>query len=151
MRQGLQVSVPAPTPAKELALVDCSVFFDRVPGTDFVIPAGMLVQIPTLAIMKDPRHFGPDPDAFDPGHFADQSRRAARSPYSFLAFGQGPRNCVGMRFATLQMKAALVRALRRVEFAAGPRTPSALMPDPLSPSNQPVGGFWLRAVKRGGK
>ncbi len=50
----------------------------RVPGTDFAVPPGMLVQLPTLAIMADERHFGPDAGRFDPENFADPERRAAR-------------------------------------------------------------------------
>jgi hypothetical protein len=29
------------------------------------------------------------------------------SPYSFMAFGSGPRNCVGMRFAMEELKIAI--------------------------------------------
>ena len=65
----------------------------RVPGSDFVIPKGMLVQIPSLAFMKDEKYFSAD---FDPENFSAE-KLAVRSPYAYLAFGQGPRNCIGMR------------------------------------------------------
>lgn len=53
--------------------------------------------------MKDPQYY-PNPDAFDPELHFNPSAKAERSPYSFLAFGQGPRNCIGMRFALLQVR-----------------------------------------------
>ena len=47
--------------------------------------------------------FYPDPEVFNPDNFSAENK-SSRSPYSFLAFGQGPRNCVGMRFALLQVE-----------------------------------------------
>ena len=56
-------------------------------------------------IMKDEKYFN-NPEKFDPENFSPE-RKAKRSPYAFLAFGQGPRNCVGMRFALLQVNILL--------------------------------------------
>jgi cytochrome P450 len=37
-------------------------------------------------------------------------------PYIFMPFGNGPRNCIGMRFALMNMKVALVRVLQNFTF-----------------------------------
>jgi len=45
---------------------------------------------------------------FNPENFSKEAK-AKRHPYTFLPFGQGPRSCIGMRFALLEMKIAFVQ------------------------------------------
>ena len=72
------------------------------------------------SIHRDPE-FYPDPDKFDPERFSAEAKQS-RDPYTYLPFGHGPRNCIGMRFAQMEMKLALVRILKKFSFVVAPET-----------------------------
>lgn len=62
-------------------------------GTKLTLAKGSRIIIPVFAIQRDPKIY-PKPDVFDPERFTDEAI-AARHPMSWLAFGDGPRNCIG--------------------------------------------------------
>ncbi|XP_005105075.1 cytochrome P450 3A24-like [Aplysia californica] len=84
------------------------------------IPKGAEVVVPLGLILKDPKHF-PDPEKFDPDRFTEENK-AKRNPMAFMPFGQGPRLCIGMRLAYLEVKMALVHLLRKVKVEMNERT-----------------------------
>ena len=84
----------------------------RTYGT-VTIPAGSAVYIPITEVHRDPTHY-PDPEVFDPDRFNEENK-AKRNPMAFMPFGQGPRICIGMRLAYLELKTALVKVLRKVK------------------------------------
>ena len=92
----------------------------RVAGEDaslggIPIPAGAAVVSSTAALGREAARWE-RPDAFDPHRFLDpSSRREARA--SFLAFGGGPRACVGRQMATTICVAALAEMLRAAAAA----------------------------------
>ena len=45
---------------------------------------------------------------------------------AFMPFGLGPRNCVGMKFAYMELKIALVKLLQKYEIHPSINTPDAL-------------------------
>lgn len=95
-----------------------------VPGTDHVLEKDTRVWIPVHAIHHDPEYY-PDPEMFDPERFSPKEV-AKRDPILWLPFGDGPRNCVGLRFGMMQARVGLVMLLNNFEFFRCTKTPLAL-------------------------
>ncbi|KAG8258200.1 hypothetical protein J6590_033672 [Homalodisca vitripennis] len=74
-----------------------------VPGTNLVLKKGMVVHIPVAGLHSDPGHY-PSPELFDPDRFTGNNYK---SSLTFLPFGDGPRICIGIKFAVLTMKTEL--------------------------------------------
>lgn len=113
---------------------------------NFTVPKGMLVQIATSCMMKDEAHFA-HPETFNPENFSAEAKQT-RNPYAFMAFGHGPRNCIGMRFALVVLKIATVRLLANYKVVPCAKTVDKLIPDPSSQSNMPLGRVWVKVQKR---
>ena len=45
---------------------------------------------------------------------------------TYMPFGEGPRNCIGRRFALMEAKMALVEVLRRFNLQTCDKTPETL-------------------------
>ena len=72
------------------------------------VPRGTPVATPIYALHHDPEVW-PDPDTFDP------TRKGPRlGNKHFMPFLQGPRNCLGMNVALLEMRLAAVRVHMRM-------------------------------------
>ncbi|XP_072734054.1 cytochrome P450 3A12-like isoform X3 [Ciconia boyciana] len=91
------------------------------------IPKGMVVMIPAYVLHRDPGYW-PEPEEFRPERFSKESKESV-DPYTFLPFGAGPRNCIGMRLALLIMKMALVVLLQNFSFRTCKETPIPLVLD----------------------
>uniref|UniRef100_U3KHE4 Cytochrome P450 3A n=2 Tax=Ficedula albicollis TaxID=59894 RepID=U3KHE4_FICAL len=78
------------------------------------IPKGVVVTIPPYVLHRDPEYW-PNPDEFRPERFSKENKNSI-DPYTYLPFGAGPRNCIGMRFALLTVKVAIVSLLQHFTF-----------------------------------
>uniref|UniRef100_A0A4W4H175 unspecific monooxygenase n=1 Tax=Electrophorus electricus TaxID=8005 RepID=A0A4W4H175_ELEEL len=74
------------------------------------IPKDMAVMIPTFPLHRDPEYWT-DPDTFNPERFTKENKELI-DPYTYMPFGAGPRNCIGMRFALVSMKLAIIQILQ---------------------------------------
>ncbi|XP_041971508.1 probable cytochrome P450 313a4 isoform X3 [Aricia agestis] len=83
---------------------------------DVELPTGLTIVpncellISVWAIHRHPRHWGSDADIFNPDRFLKPSERPGGS---FMAFGYGPRNCIGYRLAMKSTKIVLSSIIRR--------------------------------------
>ncbi|NXU86524.1 CP3A9 protein, partial [Xiphorhynchus elegans] len=78
------------------------------------IPKGTVVTIPPYVLHRNPEYW-PNPDEFRPERFSKENKESI-DPYTYLPFGAGPRNCIGMRFALLTLKVAIVSLLQHFTF-----------------------------------
>lgn len=107
-------------------------------GTKASIPKGIKVWLPISAIQRDPEIY-PDPDVFKPERFTKEAA-SERHPMTYLPFGDGPRNCIGARFAVFQSKIGLIKILRKYKVEVCDKTPKTYEKAPnafiLSPKHK---------------
>ena len=84
------------------------------------VKKGTAVFVPIYSIHRDPKIW-PEPDKFDPMRFSPKAKQS-RDPYTYLPFSHGPHNCIGMRFAQMEIKLALTRILKKFRFEVCPET-----------------------------
>ena len=118
----------------------------QIPGTDIVIPKGGEVWINVASIHSDPKHYD-SPLEFNPENFSKENK-AKRNPYAFLPFGQGPRNCIGMRFALLEAKCALATVVKNFTLLPSGKTKEPIEIDPISAITYPKHGLYARVERR---
>ncbi|XP_063286195.1 cytochrome P450 3A4-like [Pelobates fuscus] len=87
------------------------------------IPQGVVTVIPVYALHRDP-DIWPEPEEFRPERFSKENKD--NLDYVFLPFGSGPRNCIGMRFALMNMKLAFVTLIQNFTFRTCNETPIPL-------------------------
>lgn len=79
------------------------------------IPAGTAVMAAIEYIHRDPENWK-DPHTFDPDRFLPENKQF--DPLAWQPFGAGPRNCIGMRFAHMELRLTLANILRRYRLEA---------------------------------
>ncbi|CAF3820441.1 unnamed protein product [Rotaria sordida] len=79
------------------------------------IKKGTIIQPDIYSVHYDMDIWGP----VDPYQFYPERHSTKRHPAAYLSFGIGPRNCIGMRFAYLELKIFLVRLLKTFTIFKG--------------------------------
>ncbi|XP_075155820.1 putative cytochrome P450 4s3 [Haematobia irritans] len=77
------------------------------------VPKGASVSILSYVVHRDENYY-PEPEKFMPSRFLKNDKD--QHPFSFVAFSAGPRNCIGQKFAMLELKCSLSSLLRNFEF-----------------------------------
>ncbi|GAB0094902.1 hypothetical protein DMENIID0001_102280 [Sergentomyia squamirostris] len=115
-----------------------------VNGKNVMIPKGMTVHIPIFSIHRNENNFQ-NPEQFIPERFdeANGGSKVFKDKCSFLPFGNGPRICLGMRFALLQVKTSVVEVIRQYRVTVNERTKQPLKLDVGQFFSYPRHGIYL--------
>ena len=88
---------------------------DDIEFQGYPIRAGQRIFYSIYLTHRDERWWH-HPAVFDPTRFSPEQARC-RTPYTFLPFGGGARNCIGMAFAQVEAKVILARILQKFDLA----------------------------------
>ena len=86
--------------------------FDILDG--YTYPSGGNVVIPIYHMGRDAEMFD-NPEEFCPERFLTETSAETLNPFGYIPFSAGPRNCIGQRFAQLELKSVLSKILRHFE------------------------------------
>ncbi|XP_065338079.1 cytochrome P450 6B1-like [Cloeon dipterum] len=117
-----------------------------IPNTEVLVEKGTMLLIPSYSLQNDPKYF-PNPEIFDPERFWGENSKG-KSQFVHLPFGEGPRHCIGQRFAFVQIKMALAIVLSKFRLTLNELTNQPLRFDPKTLISTPLGGIWLNIEER---
>ncbi|KAH8260345.1 hypothetical protein KR026_009713 [Drosophila bipectinata] len=75
-----------------------------------IIPKGTTINIPIVLMGYNDRIFK-DPHNFRPERFLEEKP----GPFEYVPFSAGPRNCIGQKFALLELKTVISKIIRSFE------------------------------------
>jgi cytochrome P450 family 4 len=108
------------------------------------LPVGTNIGIHVYATHRDASIY-PDPEKFDPERFTPENQ-SKRNPYSFIPFSAGSRNCIGQKFAMLEVKTILAKTLLNFKLLPSEKQKKiTLMGDFIL---KPVDGIYLKFEPR---
>ncbi|KAL7039696.1 hypothetical protein ACKWTF_000075 [Chironomus riparius] len=106
LKESLRIYPPVPYISRSLS--------EDVLHDGFLFKKGTLMEIFIYDIHRDPEVF-PDPEKFDPDRFLSENS-VGRSNFAFIAFSAGMRNCIGQRFAMLELKIMLTKVIKNFKI-----------------------------------
>jgi cytochrome P450 family 4 len=118
IKEGLRLYSPVPLFGRQ---IDQDVEYDGK-----IIPNGVGVIVFSHGIHMNPEYY-PNPEKFDPSRFENVE---GKQPFAFIPFSAGPRNCIGQKYAMLEIKCLLSKIVRNFELSpAFPRHEMILAPE----------------------
>nr|AAC28351.1 cytochrome P450 [Homarus americanus] len=112
----------------------------------YTIPAGTEVEVPVWSIHHNPELY-PQPELFKPERFLPKAKKD-RHTMAYLGFGGGPRNCLGLRFALMEMKLVLSSVIQRFYIKPCSHTKVPLTLVTRNVFTNPDEGVWLTLHRR---
>ncbi|EDS33785.1 cytochrome P450 4c3 [Culex quinquefasciatus] len=108
------------------------------------VPPGIDVAILIYGMHNNPAVF-PEPTRFDPERFNEENS-SKRHPYAYVPFSAGARNCIGQKYALLEIKATLVKLLGH--YRLGACDPANTVRIKTDMTLRPVNGTFVKIVER---
>ena len=106
----------------------------------FQVPTGWIVNY-SIAGTHQLASIYPEPKQFEPDRFSPERQEHKQKPFSLIGFGGGPRICLGIAFAKLEMKVIAAQLLRRYQWELLPQQDL----DPVRiPTRRPKDGLRVR-------
>ncbi|XP_017482890.1 PREDICTED: cytochrome P450 4d1 [Rhagoletis zephyria] len=104
-----------------------------------VLPAGTNIGIAPFHLGRQP-HLFPEPNSFKPERFDISNGASKITPYAYIPFSAGPRNCIGQRFAVLEVKSVVTNVLRHfeIEFVGDSTTEPILIAELILRTKDPL-------------
>jgi cytochrome P450 len=106
----------------------------------FQVPAGWLLSY-SIPATHQLASIYPEPKRFDPDRFSPERQEHKQKPYSLIGFGGGPRVCIGIAFAKLEMKIVAAQLLRGYQWEL---LPEQSLEPVLFPMRSPKDGLRVR-------
>ncbi|KAL1474776.1 hypothetical protein MTO96_037731 [Rhipicephalus appendiculatus] len=126
-------------------------FTTRLASSDYRYEGMLLRKGVSVMACSHQVHHDPNlwerPDQFDPDRFSSE-QRASRDPLAFQAYGIGPRNCVGMKLAQLEMTLVVAKLVHRFRLQLGSKHENGeLKRHTYFFIACPADGVWIRLEK----
>ncbi|CAK5264662.1 unnamed protein product, partial [Mycena citricolor] len=97
--------------ASETIAVPLSESLPETSSSVLVIPKGTILFIPVNVMQTDPEIWGEDAHLFRPYRFQDRAMER-----QLFVFSEGPRACIGKRFALTEIKVLTATLIRQFSF-----------------------------------
>lgn len=99
---------------------ECSDFYELegIKGHKFPMHKKSAALISIYSLHHDPEYY-PHPETFEPERFDEEHGgvKAFRDKCVLLSFGEGPRICLGMKLANVEVKTAIVEVIKNFEIS----------------------------------
>ncbi|XP_058448808.1 uncharacterized protein LOC131428780 [Malaya genurostris] len=109
-----------------------------------LIETDVCAIINVWSIHRDPEYYE-DPLTFNPDRFSPETGgvNSYREKGCYLPFGEGPRQCLGMRFARMQLKRGIYEVVKNFRIHVDSKTKQPLQMDASNFLTAALGGIWL--------
>lgn len=92
-----------------------------IKGINFTRNLPITIDVLSLHYSED---YWENPYEFDPTRFSPEK---TINPLVYMPFGLGPRTCIGMRFAQLEVKLMMIKLLRKYDILATTNIPQEMV------------------------